>query len=56
MRRLSRMLRDDQGATSIEYGLICALVFLAMIGGVSNFGMGLSNMLTNVATRSSAKL
>lgn len=32
MRRLIGLcLRDDGGATSIEYGLICALIFLAII-------------------------
>jgi len=35
MRRfISRFLRDDSGATAIEYGLICALVFLVIIGSM----------------------
>nr|WP_247712600.1 Flp family type IVb pilin [Qipengyuania xiapuensis] len=32
------MKRDDRGATAVEYGLILALVFLAMIGAVQSFG------------------
>ena len=35
---VSRFLRDERGATAIEYGLICALIFLAIISGVSIFG------------------
>ena len=35
MRRFTdRFLRDDSGATAIEYGLICALVFLVIIGSM----------------------
>ncbi|GAW42368.1 Flp/Fap pilin component [Brevundimonas sp. SH203] len=35
MRRLTgRFLRDESGATAIEYGLICALIFLAIVGSV----------------------
>ena len=33
MRRLiGRFLRDDCGATAIEYGMICGLIFLALMG------------------------
>ena len=39
MRRfIGRFLRDDDGATAIEYGLICALVFLAIVGSISALG------------------
>nr|WP_314432999.1 Flp family type IVb pilin [uncultured Brevundimonas sp.] len=39
MRRfIGRFLRDDSGATAIEYGLICALIFLVVIGSVVAFG------------------
>jgi Flp pilus assembly protein TadG len=31
MRRFFAIFKDDQGATAIEYGLILAMVFLAMI-------------------------
>ena len=33
-----RFLKEDAGATAIEYGLICALIFLAIIGGATAFG------------------
>ncbi|MBN9465957.1 Flp family type IVb pilin [Brevundimonas sp.] len=39
MRRfIARFLRDDDGATAIEYGLICALIFLAIVGSISALG------------------
>lgn len=36
MRRLiGRFLRNESGATAIEYGLICALIFLAIVTSIS---------------------
>jgi pilus assembly protein Flp/PilA len=31
---LKRLLRDNRGATAIEYGLIVALIVIAMIGAL----------------------
>ncbi len=31
---LQRFLKDETGATAIEYGLICAVLSLTIIGGV----------------------
>lgn len=28
---IDRLLRDESGATAIEYGLICGLIFLAIV-------------------------
>ena len=33
-----RFLQDDGGATAIEYGLICGLIFLAILGSLTAFG------------------
>ena len=42
---MMRALRLDQrGATAIEYGLIAALVILAMMGGLSALGGGANGM------------
>ena len=49
-RFLSRLGRDANGATAVEYGLILALVFLAMLGGISAFGqnaIGVWNHVSN---------
>ena len=50
MRRLLNILRDERGATAVEYGLILALVFLAMIAGVSQFSQTTINMWNGVST------
>lgn len=39
MRRFAgRFLDEDRGATSIEYGLICGLIFVAILGGLNAVG------------------
>ena len=38
MKFVTRFLKDESGATAIEYGLIAALISVAIIGGVSAVG------------------
>lgn len=38
------LLRDEEGATAIEYGLIAALIVIAMMGGLSKLGGGANGM------------
>lgn len=47
---MKQIVRDTRGATAVEYGLILALVFLAMVGAVSQFGTSTIGMWNNVAT------
>lgn len=47
---LSNIARDDNGATAVEYGLILALVFLAMLGAVQAFGQNSIAMWNNMST------
>jgi pilus assembly protein Flp/PilA len=49
---LQILLRDCRGGTAIEYGLILALVFLAMVGAVSTFGNEVTNLFSDVSTQS----
>lgn len=45
-----RFLSDDSGATSIEYGLIISLIFLAIVSALTAFGnqsSGLFNSAMN---------
>lgn len=35
---ITRLLRDDTGATAIEYGLIAALISVALIAGATSLG------------------
>ena len=45
IREKSRTLRADQrGATAIEYGLIAALIVVAMMGGLESMGGGVGGM------------
>ena len=46
---LENLKNDDQGATAVEYGLIIALIFLAMIGGVTTFGETTITMWNNIS-------
>jgi pilus assembly protein Flp/PilA len=46
---VSRFLKDESGATAIEYGLIAALISVAIITGASALGTKLGNMFTNLS-------
>jgi len=46
------MAADVRGATAIEYGLILAMVFLAMVGAMQAFGVEVTKMFDNVSTTS----
>ena len=50
IRKLMRTLRaDDRGATAVEYGLIAALIVVAMIGGLKSLGGGANGMWGKVS-------
>lgn len=42
--KLRKLLRDCDGATAIEYGLILALIGVACVGAFSSFAGSLTNM------------
>ena len=44
------LLRDERGATAIEYGLIAALIVIAMMGALSSLGGGVGGMWTDLGT------
>ena len=51
IRKILRMLgADERGATAIEYGLICALIAVAAIGGMQQLGGGVGGKWGNLAT------
>jgi pilus assembly protein Flp/PilA len=50
IRFLARLCRDDSGATAIEYGLIIALVFLAILGALTAFGDATRTLFDGVMT------
>lgn len=47
---LARFFKDESGATAIEYGLIAALVAVAIITALTLLGDSLSTMFQDVAT------
>ncbi len=49
MQLLSRFCRDENGATAIEYGLIAALVSVAIIGVLTTLGTNLTTTFQTVA-------
>jgi pilus assembly protein Flp/PilA len=46
-----RVMRDDAGATAIEYGLIAALIAVAAIAAFQLVGTNLSSLFNAVATQ-----
>jgi pilus assembly protein Flp/PilA len=49
MAKFLKLIRNEEGATAIEYGLIAALIAVAIIGAVSSVGGSLSNTFNTVA-------
>ncbi len=47
----SRFLKDESGATAIEYGLIAALISVAIITGATTLGGALNNTFQNISTK-----
>jgi pilus assembly protein Flp/PilA len=47
---LKRFVRDDAGATAIEYGLIAAGIAVAIITAVNTVGTNLTTTFNNVAS------
>lgn len=45
-----RLAADESGATAIEYGLIISLVFLAIVGAVTNFSSTFISVLNTAST------
>jgi len=43
-----RLRRDKRGATAIEYGLIVALIGVAIMGALSSLGGGVGGMWTKL--------
>jgi pilus assembly protein Flp/PilA len=48
---LNRFLKDESGATAIEYGLIAAIVGVGIIVGLTQLSTGLNTLFGNVNTQ-----
>jgi pilus assembly protein Flp/PilA len=52
MKILLRLMQSTRAATAVEYGLIVALIFLAALVGIQNFGTKSNSMWNGVANNS----
>ena len=48
--KVIQFVRDEDGATAIEYGLIAALVSVAAIGALTAMGTSLSGLFNTVSS------
>ncbi|MFT8275327.1 Flp family type IVb pilin [Kerstersia gyiorum] len=48
--QIVRFLKDEDGATAIEYGLIAGLIAIAIIVALSTLGEDLSEMFGRIST------
>ena len=48
---LRRLRRNQRGATAVEYGLILAMVVLAMFGALQSTGTQTSTMWNNISSK-----
>jgi pilus assembly protein Flp/PilA len=47
----ARFIKDESGATAIEYGLIASLIALAIIAGAGALGNQISTTFNNISTK-----
>jgi len=48
---LQRILREDDGTTSVEYAIMVGLIILVAFGSVEVFGNAAGNMFANIETK-----
>jgi pilus assembly protein Flp/PilA len=49
MSKFLKLIKNEKGATAIEYGLIAALIAVAAIGAMQGIGTKLNNTFNNVS-------
>jgi pilus assembly protein Flp/PilA len=50
MKTLKSFIKNEDGATAIEYGLIAALISVAAIGAMGTLGTKLSSLFGTIST------
>ena len=48
VRAAASLRRDDRGASAVEYGLLLALIAVAVAGAVTLFGTAIQQMFTTI--------
>lgn len=51
MSKIYKLIRDNKGATAIEYGLIAALIAVAAIAAMQGVGTKLGTTFNNVSAK-----
>ena len=51
MKSVKRFLKEEEGVTAIEYGLIAALIAMAIITAVALVGTNLTTTFNNIAAK-----
>ena len=46
---MARFLKDESGATAIEYGLLASLIAVVIVTAVTSIGTKLNTKFTNIA-------
>jgi pilus assembly protein Flp/PilA len=49
MKNIVRFFKDEEGVTAIEYGLLAALIALALVVGAAALGTNLGNFFQAIA-------
>jgi len=55
-RRLIKLIDNVRGATAVEYGLIIALIVMAIVVAIQTVGGGSANIWANMTTKVSDAL
>ena len=50
MSKFLKLIKNEEGATAIEYGLIAALIAVAIIGALTSVGSKLTTTFNTVAS------
>ncbi|EFL51123.1 Flp/Fap pilin component [Solidesulfovibrio fructosivorans JJ]] len=50
LRAITKFVRDEEGATAVEYGLMAALIAAVIVGVVTTLGQNLSTTFDSIAT------
>jgi pilus assembly protein Flp/PilA len=51
MTTIARFFNDESGATAIEYGLIAALISVAIIAATTSLGTNISNVFNKISSK-----
>ncbi|UJX43011.1 Flp family type IVb pilin [Desulfovibrio sp. JY] len=51
LRAITKFVRDEEGATAVEYGLMVALIAAVIVGVVSSLGQQLSTTFTTITEK-----